>query len=103
MVDRVKYLGITLGGVGRDIFRYERENLIDKAQKEATMMKTYINPAILTLKYHTNANPISANSRSKLWNFFMTKVFILDFFCKLYVKEHAKLYKMSTRSPKNIN
>ena len=42
VVDRVKYLGITLGGVGRDIFRYEMENLLERAQKKAMTMKTYI-------------------------------------------------------------
>ena len=42
VVDRVKYLGITLGGNGRDIFKYERESLVEKAQKKATAMKAYI-------------------------------------------------------------
>ena len=42
VVERVKYLGITLGGVGRDIFSYKRENLVDRAQKKATAMKMYI-------------------------------------------------------------
>ena len=42
VVERVKYLGVTLGGVGRDIFKYERENLIERAQKKATAMKMYI-------------------------------------------------------------
>ena len=42
VVDRVKYLGITLGGNGRDIFKYERESLIDKTQKKATAIKSYI-------------------------------------------------------------
>ena len=33
VVETVKYLGVTLGGVGRDIFREERNNVIEKAQK----------------------------------------------------------------------
>merc|ERR1712030_123090 len=42
VVERIKYLGITLGGVGRDIFRYKRESLIERAQKKATAIKAYI-------------------------------------------------------------
>jgi len=41
-VDRVKYLGVIVGGKGRDIFKYERESLIERAQKKAAMIKTYI-------------------------------------------------------------
>ena len=33
VVDTVKYLGVTLGGVGRDIFREERNSIIERAQK----------------------------------------------------------------------
>ena len=42
VVDRVRYLGVTLGGKGRDIFKYERESLIGKAQKKVTAIKSYI-------------------------------------------------------------
>ena len=35
VVEKVRYLGVTLGGVGRDIFREERNNLIERAQKKA--------------------------------------------------------------------
>ena len=34
VVESVKYLGVTLGGIGRDIFREERNNVIEKAQKK---------------------------------------------------------------------
>ena len=34
VVEKVRYLGVTLGGVGRDIFREERNNLIERAQKK---------------------------------------------------------------------
>ena len=40
MVESVKYLGITLGGIGRDIFREERNNVIEKAQKKALTLNT---------------------------------------------------------------
>ena len=33
MVEKVKYLGVIVGGKGRDIFKYKRESLIEKAQK----------------------------------------------------------------------
>ena len=42
MVSQVKYLGVIIGGFGRDIFRFERENLIAKAQKKAAQIKSYI-------------------------------------------------------------
>ena len=42
VVDRLKYLGVIVGGTGRDIFKYERESLVEKAQKKAAMIKTYI-------------------------------------------------------------
>ena len=42
VVERVKYLGVTLGGVGRDIFRDERENLIERAQKKAMTLKSCV-------------------------------------------------------------
>ena len=42
VVDRVKYLGVIVGGTGRDIFKYERESLIEKAQKKAATIKSYI-------------------------------------------------------------
>ena len=42
MVDRVKYLGVIVGGRGRDIFQYEREDLIEKAQKKAAQIRRYI-------------------------------------------------------------
>ena len=38
----MKYLGITLGGKGRDIFKYERESLVERAQRKATVIKSYI-------------------------------------------------------------
>ena len=42
VVERIKYLGITLGGIGRDIFKYERESLVERAQRKATTIKAYI-------------------------------------------------------------
>ena len=33
VVETVKYLGVTLGGVGREIFREERNSVVEKAQK----------------------------------------------------------------------
>ena len=42
LVDRIKYLGVIVGGNGRDIFKYERESLVERAQKKAAMIKTYI-------------------------------------------------------------
>merc|ERR1712055_901937 len=42
VVESVKYLGITLGGIGRDIFREERNNVIEKAQKKALALNTYV-------------------------------------------------------------
>ena len=38
----MKYLGVTLGGIGRDIFREERNNVIEKAQKKALALNTYV-------------------------------------------------------------
>ena len=35
-------MGITLGGIGRDIFREERNSVIEKAQKKALTLNTYI-------------------------------------------------------------
>ena len=42
VVDRVKYLGVIVGGRGRDIFQYERESLVEKAQKKAAQIKKYM-------------------------------------------------------------
>ena len=42
VVENVKYLGVTLGGIGRDIFREERNNVIEKVQKKALAMNAYI-------------------------------------------------------------
>ena len=42
IVEKVKYLGVTVGGKGRDIFKYERDSLIEKAQKKANQIKGYI-------------------------------------------------------------
>ena len=42
VVRKVKYLGVLLGGFGRDIFRYERESIIEKAQRKAAQIKSYI-------------------------------------------------------------
>ena len=39
---KVKYLGILVRGYGRDIFKYERESIIEKAQKKAAQIKSYI-------------------------------------------------------------
>ena len=39
---KVKYLGVLVGGYGRDIFKYEREIVIEKAQKKAAQIKGYI-------------------------------------------------------------
>ena len=47
VVDRVKYLGVILGGNGRDIFKYERESLVEKAQKKATIIKSYIKKVMI--------------------------------------------------------
>ena len=47
VVETVKYLGVTLGGVGRDIFREERNNVIEKAQKKALTLNTYIKKATM--------------------------------------------------------
>ena len=41
-MENVKYLGVTLGGIGRDIFREERNNVIQKAQTKALAMNAYI-------------------------------------------------------------
>ena len=92
----------------RHYFVIESVRILGKSQEfklrtQTELRRLYINPGILTLKNHTNTNPCSAYSRSKLWNFFMTPVYILHFICKLYVIEHDKPFKMSTRSPKNIN
>ena len=37
----VKYLGIKVGGRGRDIFKLEREDVIRKAQMKAAQIKLY--------------------------------------------------------------
>ena len=42
VVEKVRYLGVTLGGVGRDIFREERNNLIERAQKKAMALKSCV-------------------------------------------------------------
>ena len=42
VVKKVKYLGVLVGGYGRDIFKYERESVIEKAQKKAAQIKGYI-------------------------------------------------------------
>ena len=42
VVKKVKYLGVLVGGYGRDIFKYERESIIEKAQKKAAQIKSYI-------------------------------------------------------------
>merc|ERR1711888_92038 len=42
IVKKVKYLGVLVGGYGRDIFKYERERVIEKAQKKAAQIKSYI-------------------------------------------------------------
>ena len=39
VVKKVKYLGVLVGGYGRDIFKYERESIIEKAQKKAAQIK----------------------------------------------------------------
>lgn len=38
----MKYLGVLVGGYGRDIFKYERESVIEKAQIKAAQIKAYI-------------------------------------------------------------
>ena len=42
MGKQIKYLGVMVGGYGRDIFKYERESVIEKAQKRAAQIKGYI-------------------------------------------------------------
>ena len=42
VVKEHKYLGIKVGGYGRDIFKYERENVIGKAQAKSAQIKAYI-------------------------------------------------------------
>ena len=41
-VKEVKYLGLKVGGYGRDIFKYEREDVVRKAQEKAAQIKAYI-------------------------------------------------------------
>merc|ERR1711891_24250 len=42
VVETVKYLGVTLGGVGRDVFREERNNVVERAQKKALALHSYV-------------------------------------------------------------
>ena len=42
IVKKVKYLGVLVGGYGRDIFKYERESIIEKAQIKVAQIKSYI-------------------------------------------------------------
>ena len=51
VVKKVKYLGVLVGGYGRDIFKYERESVIEKAQKKAAQIKSYIKRVMISQKW----------------------------------------------------
>ena len=43
----MKYLGVKVGGRGRDIFQFEREDVIRKAQVKAAQIKSYIKKVMI--------------------------------------------------------
>ena len=42
VVEEVKYLGVKVGGRGRNIFQKEKNDVIQKAQFKAAQLKSYI-------------------------------------------------------------
>ena len=42
VVDEVKYLGVKVGGVGRNIFQREKKFVVQKAQVKVAQLKSYI-------------------------------------------------------------
>ena len=42
VVEEVKYLGVKVGGRGRNIFQKEKDAVIQKAQIKAAQLKSYI-------------------------------------------------------------
>ena len=48
VVDMVKYLRVIIGGRGRDIFQYEREELVERAQKKQHRLEDMLKKAMIS-------------------------------------------------------